>query len=234
MKATFEVDVKVAEQTKRVLVDSDGDGVADEFDAFPNDAKEWMDSDHDKVGNNADTDDDGDGMPDEWEKQYNQLHSTRYDADGDADKDGVSNLDEYKAGTNPMVADSESSYTASGKLFAEPNMPLAGATIQIGDKTTVTDKLGNWQIDGLTNGNYTATATKNGYTIPTQNVVVNGENLTFDLGVVYSAHGTIKDEQKQPVAGITITIGDQHTQTDATGYWKLDGLPAGESTLIAS
>jgi len=128
-------------------------------------------------------------------------------------------------------------YTASGKVFAEVKpllMPLADATIQIGDQTAVTDKLGHWQIDGLTNGTYTATATKNGHTIPSQQVVINGEDLTFDFGVVYTAYGTLKNDQKQPVAGATITIGDKHTQTDAAGNWKLDGLPAGESTLIAS
>ena len=35
-------------------VDSDGDGVADEDDAFPNDASESVDSDGDGVGDNAD------------------------------------------------------------------------------------------------------------------------------------------------------------------------------------
>ncbi len=66
--------------------DADGDGYADNVDAFPNDAKEWLDSDSDgkgdnsdafpldsfettdtdgdRVGNNADTDDDGDGFLD--------------------------------------------------------------------------------------------------------------------------------------------------------------------------
>ncbi|MGB0459544.1 MAG: hypothetical protein ACPGGM_05935, partial [Porticoccaceae bacterium] len=35
-------------------VDSDGDGVADDADAFPNDASETLDSDGDGVGDNAD------------------------------------------------------------------------------------------------------------------------------------------------------------------------------------
>ena len=39
-------------------VDSDGDGVADDDDAFPNDANETMDSDGDGVGDNADQCDD--------------------------------------------------------------------------------------------------------------------------------------------------------------------------------
>lgn len=46
------------------LVDSDGDGVPDSRDAFPNDPTEWEDTDGDGIGNNADPDDDNDGIPD--------------------------------------------------------------------------------------------------------------------------------------------------------------------------
>jgi hypothetical protein len=49
-------------------------------------------------------DTDGDGMPDWWEIQYG-LDPNLADAAGDADNDGVSNLDEYNAGTNPTVCD---------------------------------------------------------------------------------------------------------------------------------
>ncbi len=45
-------------------VDSDGDGFDAEVDVFPNDPTEWLDTDNDGIGNNADTDDDGDGVPD--------------------------------------------------------------------------------------------------------------------------------------------------------------------------
>lgn len=44
--------------------DTDGDGVVDAEDAFPNDASETKDSDSDGVGDNKDLDDDNDGVPD--------------------------------------------------------------------------------------------------------------------------------------------------------------------------
>ncbi|MBT8097388.1 MAG: S-layer homology domain-containing protein, partial [Woeseia sp.] len=44
--------------------DTDGDGVGDNSDAFPNDPSETLDTDGDGIGNNADPDDDGDGVPD--------------------------------------------------------------------------------------------------------------------------------------------------------------------------
>ena len=44
--------------------DSDGDGVLDHLDAFPDDGSEWEDTDGDMIGNNSDTDDDNDGVAD--------------------------------------------------------------------------------------------------------------------------------------------------------------------------
>jgi hypothetical protein len=44
--------------------DTDGDGVADDRDAFPLDATESVDTDGNEIGDNADPDDDGDGIQD--------------------------------------------------------------------------------------------------------------------------------------------------------------------------
>ena len=55
-------------------VDSDGDGVSDALDSFPDDPEEVLDSDGDGIGNNADPDDDNDGVSD-----YNDLFP--YDPD---------------------------------------------------------------------------------------------------------------------------------------------------------
>ena len=45
-------------------VDSDGDGIPDKDDAFPNNPHEWKDSDGDGIGDNEDPDDDNDGIVD--------------------------------------------------------------------------------------------------------------------------------------------------------------------------
>ena len=82
--------------------DSDGDGVPDDQDAFPSNPAETIDTDADGIGNNADTDDDNDQMPDTWEIQYG-FDPLKDDASGDEDGDGRSNLDEYLAGTDPVV-----------------------------------------------------------------------------------------------------------------------------------
>jgi hypothetical protein len=53
---------------------------------------------------NAPVDGDNDGMRDEWEIA-NGLDSSKPDAEADSDLDGRSNLQEYNAGTNPLVDD---------------------------------------------------------------------------------------------------------------------------------
>jgi len=85
--------------------DTDGDQVADQQDTFPVNPLEWIDTDGDHIGNNADSDDDEDGMPDAWENQYH-LNPLVNDAQSDTDKDGFTNLQEYDAGTNPEDQDS--------------------------------------------------------------------------------------------------------------------------------
>ncbi|QTA86343.1 DUF4114 domain-containing protein [Desulfonema magnum] len=52
------------------------------------------------------SDDDNDGMPYAWEVA-NGLNPSANDAAGDPDGDGVSNLNEYKKGTNPKKADTD-------------------------------------------------------------------------------------------------------------------------------
>lgn len=86
--------------------DSDGDGVNNNQDDFPQDSAETVDTDGDGTGNNADTDDDNDGMPDEFEinNNFDPLDGT--DAAQDADNDGSTNFEEFSAGTDPNSADS--------------------------------------------------------------------------------------------------------------------------------
>ncbi|MEP6670725.1 MAG: sugar-binding protein [Chthoniobacter sp.] len=90
--------------------DSDGDGIPDWWETRsglnPNDPSDASQLSSDGVHTNlqlyllaAAGDTDGNGLPDWWELQY--FGHIGVDPNGDADGDGVSNLDEYLAHTSP-------------------------------------------------------------------------------------------------------------------------------------
>ena len=92
-------------------VDSDGDGVFDAADVFPQSASESADSDGDGIGNNADTDDDNDGLSDVYESANGlnpEQASGRDGAAGDLDRDGLTNAEEMALGTWAGLSDSDS------------------------------------------------------------------------------------------------------------------------------
>lgn len=73
------------------IPDSDGDGYPDNIDAFPNDPLEWLDSDNDGIGNNADPDDDNDGVND----TIDNCPLTPNPDQADADSDGTGDACEF-------------------------------------------------------------------------------------------------------------------------------------------
>ena len=88
--------------------DFDGDGYKDNVDTFPLDAERFqLDTDGDGLANNVDLDDDGDGIPDVWELTYGLEPTDASDADTDLDQDGLSNFEEFLAGTLPNNNDSD-------------------------------------------------------------------------------------------------------------------------------
>jgi len=99
--------------------DGDGDGVADELDAFPADPTESSDIDSDGIGDNSDPDRDGDGFSNDIEEQVgsdpNSNSNSPPDLDGDfipdvldddLDGDGIDNDVETQVGTDPADATS--------------------------------------------------------------------------------------------------------------------------------
>ncbi|MCA8838325.1 MAG: thrombospondin type 3 repeat-containing protein, partial [Proteobacteria bacterium] len=101
--ATMNGAIVNTEGCSKEQVDTDADGIADYLDAFPNDANESLDSDGDRLGNNADPDRDGDGVAnadDVFPDDYTEWADLDQDgignnADPDRDGDGVADTDDY-------------------------------------------------------------------------------------------------------------------------------------------
>lgn len=90
--------------------DSDGDGVVNSKDAFPNDPANWHDLDGDNIGDYSDIDIDGDGI-------LNYV-------DPDDDNDGLSDVDEQAYGTDPYNPDTDGDGMSDGAEVAQGRNPL--------------------------------------------------------------------------------------------------------------
>ena len=85
-------------------------------------------------------------------------------------------------------------------------------------------------------------AEKDFYTVKLTVTDVAGNDSATDTLIVntggqigpYRTYGYVKDAIENPIPGITVQVGDKTTVTDATGYWEINGLYAGEYTITTS
>jgi hypothetical protein len=106
--------------------DADGDGIPDAIDNCPADVNpDQQDLDGDGLGDACDPDIDGDGMPDSWEIAHGLDPFDPSDASQDPDRDALTNLDEFRAGTDPGNPDTDSDGWLDGE-DADPLDPTIG------------------------------------------------------------------------------------------------------------
>ncbi|MCP4326117.1 MAG: DUF5011 domain-containing protein, partial [Alteromonadales bacterium] len=108
--------------------DSDNDGVGDNSDAFPYESSEDTDTDGDNVGNNEDTDDDGDSYSDIDE--IDNGTSTTDDSDVPADNDGdfVSDLNDDDDNDGVIDTEDDSPFDSAVYDLTAPVITLTGST----------------------------------------------------------------------------------------------------------
>ena len=108
-------------------------------------------------------------------------------------------------------------YIASGSLRDKEGAPLVGITVQMGDKTTVTDETGDWEIIGLPESEYTLTVSKYSYNLATKNITLEGDEFVIEIDIqidvavptsalcqLYAVH----DEKRNDSQFFTMSLND--------------------------
>lgn len=137
-------------------------------------------------------------------------------------------------------------YTISGQVKDSSGNPISGVKISDGaNHTTTTDSDGNYILGSLTLGNYTLSASKDGWNFTPSSLTVNiatdnitGQDFTGTL-ITYSVSGKVTDitdpNNHVALAGVTLSSGTGFsTTTDSTGNYTLSDLPAGYYTITPS
>jgi thermitase len=124
---------------------------------------------------------------------------------------------------------------------AEDGLPIAGAVVSDGTKTTTTDALGQYTIADVPAGNHEVTASKEGYESSSLTVtVVSGgitvANLSLNKVILPGTiTGSVTDAKDGlPVVGVTVTDGTRTTTTDASGVYTIADVLPGTYQLTAS
>jgi len=112
---------------------------------------------------------------------------------------------------------------------AETGTPLSRALVAAGALTAQTNAAGAYSLERLLEGS-AVVVYADGY-LPAQAVFGDEERLDFALAPNVVG-GTIRDAfTGAPLAGATVTLGERQVQTDATGHYAFQRVPAGARLL---
>jgi len=129
--------------------------------------------------------------------------------------------------------------TVTDSLTGEP-IPTANVTANGYSATTDTD--GNYNIANMPPGNYTVTASADGYKSSTKTniTVVAGQTTTLNftltpLPTTGTISGVVKDSSTgDPIADAIVTANDMSATTNSSGAYVISDVPLGNYTVTAS
>ena len=209
--------------TVAAVVDTDGDGYPDDEDAFPNDPEEWLDTDGDGVGNNADTDDDGDGVSDVSDDfPLDASETTDTDGDGignnadtDDDGDGYSDVAEIAAGTDPLDATSTPARNEDEESGISLTLLLAVLSQENQDTPSSEWVSENWTVAALAEGEdaYIIFSLPSG-TTEFEVYTSGGSDGDADLYVTSVNHYTANEENRWQCASYSDDSAERCTTDD--------------------
>jgi len=123
---------------------------------------------------------------------------------------------------------------------ASTGNPIEGVVVTCSTYANTTRADGSYRLANVLAGNYTVTASKNGYQTSSQTSirVVAGQttNLNFTLTALTTGRitGKVTDASTgNPIEGAQVTVGGSSVSTNATGDYIIE-VPVGNYTLTAS
>lgn len=196
-------------------LDSDGDGVSDSQDAYPNDASESADSDGDGVGDNADafaddanetTDGDGDAVGDNGDNCPTDANGDQTDSDGNGQGDACDPIATTYAFTS-SITEGESSVSYTGQTARQLLMlglvdGIAALTERVGEEATIDTEL-SFYLNG--DG---ADSTNHGYDVKGGEPVIPGPTYG-DISTGKNLDGKIAGGNGEGGGETTRLIGDE-------------------------
>ena len=120
-------------------------------------------------------------------------------------------------------------YQLSGSVTSG-GQPVAGVSLVTGERTVTSTSDGSYFFEVL-KSKVTVTPKKTGYTFTPESrrVEREGDVEGFDFTATYEVSGRVLCG-KQPLAGVTVVLGDQRTTTDENGAYRFIGA-AGVQTM---
>jgi subtilisin family serine protease/protocatechuate 3,4-dioxygenase beta subunit len=124
---------------------------------------------------------------------------------------------------------------------AKDGLPLVGATVTDGTRTTSTDATGKYTIANVPPGTYQVVASKEGYETSSLTVnVLQGTTAVanFSLSQIIvpgSITGAVTNAKDgSPIVGVAVNDGTRTALTDATGSYTIDNVTPGGYQVVAS
>jgi thermitase len=125
-------------------------------------------------------------------------------------------------------------------IDVDDGLPIVGAAVSDGTRTTTTDASGEYIIAGVPAGSYEVIASKSGYESSSLTVDVMSDTVAevnFSLSELIlpgSITGSVTDAvDGSPISGAVVTDGARTATTDTSGEYTIANVPAGSYEVTA-